>query len=289
MRVKTILRRGLSLLTAFGLMAASLTTNAAAAVTTNPTYRMEPDKPAITAEEIAQGDVTVRVTLYIDNNPGLASVLLTFGVPDGFTFTNGAYSEPYCFGDGSVSSAGSTTTFNSSAKKLLWNSGQNGGVENDLIYDASLPFAEFDVIVPQGTPDGIYPVEFITEPILAGTDANGNPIYTSTAATYRIENKIDIVALTPTYQGCSIIVGDPVVRGDVNQDGAVDNVDAQLILKAYSNTLLGEDDGLTEAQFKNADVDESGAVNSLDGVFVLRYYAAQLIGSGASWEDILKK
>lgn len=289
MRTKNILRQGLSLLTAFGLMAAQLIQPASTAYAADVAYVMEPDKTAITAEEIAQGDVTVHVTLRIENNPGLASVLLTFGVPDGFTFANGAYSDPYCFGNGSVSSAGATTTFNSGAKKLLWNSGQNGGVENDLVYDASLPFAEFDVIVPQGTPEGIYPVAFVTEPILAGTDANGNPLYTSTAATYRIENKTSIVEVTPTYRGFTITVGDPVVRGDVNMDGIVDGVDAQQILKAYSNALVGAEYGLTEQQIRNADVDASGVINSLDGVFVLRFYAAQLVGQGTTWEDILAK
>lgn len=289
MKVKSMLRQGLSALTAFGLLTAQLLVPSTAVTAANVGYVLTGDKTVISSEEIAQGDATVHVTLRIEDNPGLASVLLTFAVPDGFTMANGGYCDPYCFGDGSVSSAGSTTSFNNDGQKLLWNSGQNGGVQNDLIYDADLPFAEFDIIVPQGTPDGRYEIGFITEPIEVGTDANGNPLYRSTSATYRIEGSVDIVTVNASYQSCFITVGEPDTRGDVNLDGVVDSNDAQLVLQVYARTLLGEEHGLTEQQFDNADLDDSGAVNSLDAVFILRYYAAQMLNPGVTWEEILTK
>lgn len=61
--------------------------------------------------------------------------------------------------------------------------------------------------------------------------------------------------------------------GYVNNDGAVDALDASDILRAYALKQTIGDWGLTETQFYMADVDKNNYVDAIDASIVLTYYA----------------
>ena len=71
----------------------------------------------------------------------------------------------------------------------------------------------------------------------------------------------------------------PVIRGDANCDGVVDEDDAQATIDDYVATSTNKDHTLSEHGLKNADVDGNNKVNSMDATYILKY-----IQSG-SWFD----
>ena len=69
-----------------------------------------------------------------------------------------------------------------------------------------------------------------------------------------------------------------VKPGDVNCDGAVNAVDASMVLTYYALTSTGNIGQLTEAQVRIGDMDESGRLNAVDASMILEIYAYNSIG-----------
>ena len=69
--------------------------------------------------------------------------------------------------------------------------------------------------------------------------------------------------------------------GNINADGAIDVVDATLILSAAANIGSGDASGFNLKQKAVADVDKDGEINSVDASYVLQYAAY----AGAGGED----
>lgn len=63
------------------------------------------------------------------------------------------------------------------------------------------------------------------------------------------------------------------VMGDANCDGAVDAVDASVVLTAYANTSTSKPSGLSSVQKILADVDMDRNVDALDASNILAFYA----------------
>lgn len=246
------------------------------------TYRMTTDSDlVITEEALAEQDVTLHVALMIENDPGTAAIQLTLAADDGLVISGETYSDPYCYGNGDSSKA--TSMVNEEKHSFTWISSNSGGLYNEVIYDAALPFAEFDVTVPQGTEAGYYEVYVLVEDILL---ESGKTTPTSRTSGY-VEGVTFPQALEVEYVGLTIQVGNPVMTGDVNQDGFVDSDDAVLVLRDYVNTMLGAESFLDENQIVAADVDGDGFVDSDDASLILTYYATALTGEVPSWEDLL--
>ncbi len=246
------------------------------------TYRMTTDSDlVITEEAIAEQDVTLHVALMIENDPGTAAIQLTLAADDGLVLSGETYSDPYCYGNGNSSRA--TSIINAEKHSFAWISSNGGGIYNEVIYDAALPFVEFDVTVPQGTEAGYYDVYVLVKDILLDS---GKTTPTSQTSGY-VEGVTFPQVLEVEYIGLTVQVGNPVLTGDVNRDGFVDSDDAVLVLRDYVNTMLGAESLLDETQLAAADVNGSGTVDSDDASLILTYYATSLTGEAPSWEDIL--
>ncbi len=68
----------------------------------------------------------------------------------------------------------------------------------------------------------------------------------------------------------------PKMSGDIDADGAVTVSDAQIILQAYTDSLSGKTNNLTDAEAAAADVDCDGTVTIDDAQYVLQFYTDRL-------------
>lgn len=66
--------------------------------------------------------------------------------------------------------------------------------------------------------------------------------------------------------------------GDVNNDGAVNAVDASIVLGYYAAISTGKQGELTEEQAKTGDIDGNGVLNAVDASMILEIYALNSIG-----------
>ncbi len=75
--------------------------------------------------------------------------------------------------------------------------------------------------------------------------------------------------------------------GDVNGDGAVNALDASMILTEYAAAATDSESVLTEDQNSLADTDLDGAINALDASSVLSYYAHTATGGSGDFIEYL--
>ncbi|WP_294413267.1 dockerin type I domain-containing protein [uncultured Ruminococcus sp.] len=68
--------------------------------------------------------------------------------------------------------------------------------------------------------------------------------------------------------------------GDVDNSGAVNAIDASLVLDYYSKASTGQSTSLDETQKKSADVNKDGSINAVDASQILSYYAYTATASG---------
>lgn len=165
----------------------------------------------ITADEIAAGDFTVPVNIYIPENPGVNGINLKFQINDGQLDENGAFgnyglylndgdlAKPFCFGsasngDASVSAA---KAFNSKDMNLSWIFSQDPDINADAAvqadtteWDASAAwaytnaFATTNLVVPKDTPAGTYRLDIRKDKYLNARSAeNSTPYYSKSSCT----------------------------------------------------------------------------------------------------------
>lgn len=81
-----------------------------------------------------------------------------------------------------------------------------------------------------------------------------------------------------------LYIPETAVKGDVNDDGVINAVDASAVLTEYA--LIATGGGPTFNQKKNiaADVNEDGVINAVDASKILTYYAVQATGGTPSWD-----
>mgnify|MGYP003292451071 FL=1 len=75
----------------------------------------------------------------------------------------------------------------------------------------------------------------------------------------------------------------PIVLGDVNEDGTVDASDASCVLAAYARVQTGGESNLRDTQTKAADVNNDSVIDASDASKILVYYAAISTGQKPSW------
>lgn len=78
-----------------------------------------------------------------------------------------------------------------------------------------------------------------------------------------------------------------ITRGDVDGDGEVSVIDAQLTLQAYIETISDNTCTLDDAQTQAADVDRDGSITVEDAQSILNYYAFGLAGQVFPWEQVI--
>ena len=79
-----------------------------------------------------------------------------------------------------------------------------------------------------------------------------------------------------------------ILRGDPSRDGDVSVEDAQMTLRAYTQSVAGLDNGLNPVQKTAADVNGDGAVSVEDAQYILKYYTSNIAGLNPKWSEILK-
>lgn len=72
-----------------------------------------------------------------------------------------------------------------------------------------------------------------------------------------------------------------VVKLDVNRDGAINAVDASIVLSEYAMTSIGKSSELNQTEKYIADYDNNGVINAIDASGVLETYAHNSISDKA--------
>lgn len=185
----------------------------------------------VSAEQIAAGDFTVPVDIFIPENPGVNAINLKLQVNDGQVDKNGkfgnyglylndaAFSSPFCFDSASKGdvTASIAQTFNSKDMNVSWVFSQDpkqnadAAVQADTTaWDASVawaysnPFAKANLVIPKGTPAGTYQFNIRKDKYINARSAeSGTPKYSVSSCTgAESESALDFksVPLTVTVE-----------------------------------------------------------------------------------------
>ena len=275
----------------------------------------------VSAEDVQNGDVTLRIEMYIDDSSddigalrirwksdseyiSLGNLLSPFydvndeteyTLSDGTTFST---SRPLtCFGKVSNNKykfqgqfiipdkPDESTGRSATAYSISYQSEMKNAVKwFDGDSDAYM-ISDFDAVLKQGTPEGLYKIYYIEPKIKdidSVTDEEWNSVENGISyGTYYSSSK----DFLPDVKSITVQVGEPCLTGDVNQDNVIDASDSSLVLSAYAGFSSGKGYGLTQKQLECADVNHDGSVDSSDASRILEYYAN--ISSGKS--DSLEK
>lgn len=144
------------------------------------------------------------------------------------------------------------------------------------------PLISFEFTIDADTPAGLYKIYFTEDAdnsTRCAMDATQNHMIYS------------FPDCPPDVEGLSIrigpIIGDlaePILLGDVNEDGKVDSADASLVLAEYGLIQTGGTLTFTGKQKKAADVNKDGKSDSSDASKILEYYGAISTGKIPSWD-----
>lgn len=185
----------------------------------------------VSAEQIAAGDFTVPVDIFIPENPGVNAINLKLQVNDGQVDKNGkfgnyglylndaAFCSPFCFDSASKGdvTASIAQTFNSKDMNVSWVFSQDPKQNADAAVQAdttawdataawaySNPFAKANLVIPKGTPAGTYQFNIRKDKYINARSAeSGTPKYSVSSCTgAESESALDFksVPLTVTVE-----------------------------------------------------------------------------------------
>lgn len=140
---------------------------------------------------------------------------------------------------------------------------------------------------PQKDANGNYITESNTVDITSSCTATPSNLkeafYTSDQA------QIDIVPMGDDKPLYSYVIYCYDFLGDVNDNGAVDSVDASAVLTSYAENAASASYTSDENFNKRADVNMDGLVDARDASLILKYYALASVNGKADWNDILSQ
>jgi len=160
-----------------------------------------------------------------------------------------------------------------------------GVVENP---DSS--FISFNVVIPQGTPAGVYRCYISDEDVKMSSGIINPDLFVYDGA----GNKT-----TVAREDCEIVVEPDPLRGDVDCDGKITVLDAQAALRYYGDIITARMEPTPETLYHAlqtpyihtgtaaADVDNSGRADLKDAMAILRYSSSLRIGVDMSWEEAI--
>lgn len=93
------------------------------------------------------------------------------------------------------------------------------------------------------------------------------------------ENGIETI-----YKDVLIYAKKAYPRGDVNDDGNIDAVDASLVLTEYAAIATSQPSTMDAPAKAAADVDYDGNINAVDASKILAYYSDKATGKEPSWD-----
>ena len=77
--------------------------------------------------------------------------------------------------------------------------------------------------------------------------------------------------------------------GDIDNNHAINAIDASMVLTAYASISSGKASGLSNVQQKAADANSDGIINSVDASCILSYYSYLSNNGKMSFSDFMKK
>jgi len=273
----------------------------------------------ISSDDVANGDVTVKIGMYIDDSSNdiaslvfkwrcdseyvtfrnLLSPVLPFNDETEYTLSDGTSFVtkyiPTCFGkvsNGKYSFQGtftvpdkpdSTTGHSETAYAAMYQSEMKYPVtwlEGDS--DAYM-MSDFDAVISQGTPDGLYTIYYLSSEKDNVDDISSEEFEKISHGTYfNNKNKLFL----PQTKSITIQVGEMPAMGDVNGDNVVNASDASDVLSSYANFSSGKGHTLEGFKFQAADVNYDGYVDASDASRILEYYANISSGKEDSLENL---
>lgn len=121
-------------------------------------------------------------------------------------------------------------------------------------------------------------------------DGNDNPDsfmkceYNFTADDKYSGKNWDITSENASQKNITVHFGD-YVKGDVDNDGFINAVDATTVLMEYAVRSTGGESTLSERQQLSANVNNDGFIDAVDATRILIYYASLSTGGNPSWEN----
>ena len=106
--------------------------------------------------------------------------------------------------------------------------------------------------------------------------------YSYTGTIYGYENSTAQTYAEKYGYQFSAITSTGYTFGDVNLDGAINALDASLVLTEYAASSTGQASTLDDTAKSNADINSDGAINALDASYILSYYAYTATGGTGS-------
>ena len=76
--------------------------------------------------------------------------------------------------------------------------------------------------------------------------------------------------------------------GDIDCDGAINALDASLVLAEYASNATGDGSTFSLAEEYCSDTDHDGNINALDASYILSYYAYTETGGKGTFEEFMK-
>ena len=145
----------------------------------------------VSADRIAAGDVTVPVSVYVPENPGVFGINLKLQVNDGqvaedgsfgnygLYLTNAEFASPYCFDSANAGNfaASFSPTFNAEQMSIVWVNSQSNLTQNadayaeagttawskDVSWAYDYAFVNASLVLPKDTPAGTYQLDIRKE------------------------------------------------------------------------------------------------------------------------------
>lgn len=252
--------------------------------TLSRTSAAEDSVPTIAAEEIAaQPGETVSVSVSVQHNPGIAALSLSIGYDaekltllDAQSKTDWASAEFLAGGD-------------TAANPYILNWDSDGTAD----FTADTVLTELRFAVKENTAGDAPVVITVNQESTFRADFTDAKFETRNGVIHISTPTTAPVTVTETTTVTAVTGTEPVqpayLRGDVNNSGTVDVVDAQLALSAYTKLFTGKPSGLTDAEYRAANVNLDGGLSVDDAQLILQYYAKNgLANKPTTWEELIQ-
>lgn len=211
-------------------------------VTVNATAEITFGEPVIDEEE---GTATVDVYVTAPNGVNGVQAYVTYG---DLTFTGSEKNDSFYVADVRAANADNT---------LLLTFANADNMTEDKLLLTTLTFTYEDAAAGSKvtlSSDTAYVAYF------AGYDADTNT-YTTNLYDTVTDGTATVAIPEPEY-----------TLGDVNEDGAINTVDATLVLQYYAKIITADTEGVTFIEAA-ADVNGDNVINTVDATLILQYYA----------------
>lgn len=265
------MKKLITAITAAAMLAAPVFTNASAIDGEENVKFAEP-----VFKEFNPNDVSGGVVFNIPDNSEL-KVKITFASPE---TQNTLYYETML-----SSTEGTLYAFDMEGYDLVLD--ENEKIADGRIYTIIFSAKDTELRIPSS--------EFTEETFtIPDSDNNGGKkkyeIYSIDFKVDDNEEKYSVETAESTFDGVAceekrvtFFLDKRAIKGDVNEDGEVDAVDASIVLAEYARTSTGGKRTFTDRQFIAGDVNEDGQIDSVDASLILAYYAKKSTGGNPTW------